>query len=96
MIVIGGGLFASLVIVARRPIGTALFGSLGPAVGDSLLWLAPAVPLNMLVLLMSVTLAAVSDTDRRWIAVSYTLGAVCNVEEVERIHGAGHRNLQVL
>jgi O-antigen/teichoic acid export membrane protein len=79
MVIVGGGMFAGALIVARGPLDRALFGTLGPSIGRSLLWLAPALPLNLLMLLMSIALASVSSADRRWIAVAYVAGAGVNL-----------------
>lgn len=44
-IALGGGAFALVLIVARRPLDAAFFGTLGPPIGRSVLWLAPVLPL---------------------------------------------------
>ncbi|MGI8802554.1 MAG: lipopolysaccharide biosynthesis protein [Solirubrobacteraceae bacterium] len=74
-----GGLFAVLLIGVRVPLDRALFGALGPPISRSLLWLAPVLPINLLALLMTITLAAASGVDRRWIAAAYFVGAAFNV-----------------
>jgi O-antigen/teichoic acid export membrane protein len=79
LITLGGGLYAALLILARGAVDHALFGTLGPPIGRSLLWLAPAVPLNLLAFLMLFTLAAASAIERRWVATAYFVGATFNV-----------------
>jgi hypothetical protein len=76
---LGGVLYAALVLLARGPVDHVLFGTLGPAIGRSLVWLAPVVPVNLLVLLMAYTLAAASTTYRRWVAIAYFAGAAFNL-----------------
>jgi O-antigen/teichoic acid export membrane protein len=78
LIVLGGAVFGGVLVLAREPVCRVLFATLGPSVARSLLWLAPALPLNLMVLLMSITLAAVSSADRRWVAIAYLVGAVFN------------------
>lgn len=79
IVAVGGGAFALLLILVRHPLVAALFGPLGPSIGRSLVWLAPVLPLNLLALLMTSTLAASSGTDRRWVATAYLVGATLNV-----------------
>jgi O-antigen/teichoic acid export membrane protein len=79
MIVGAGAAFALIVIAVRGPLDRALFGSLGPSVDGSIVVLAPALPANLLALLMTITLASVSGVERRWIAISYAIGAAFNI-----------------
>jgi O-antigen/teichoic acid export membrane protein len=78
-VVVAGSLYAVVLVLVRGPIDHVLFGKLAPGIGRSLLWLAPAIPLNLLVLLMTYTLASASKLDRARIALAYFVGAAANI-----------------
>jgi len=74
-----GFVFAAGLVLVLIPLNHVLFGNLGHSIWRSMLWLAPALPLNLVALLITIMLAAASGTDRTWVAIAYLAGAGCNL-----------------
>lgn len=72
-------LFGGALLALRGPVCDAAFGGLGGAVSRALIPLAIVLPLNVLLLLATVTQAARSSHDRVLVMLAYAAGAVVNL-----------------
>jgi len=76
---VGGSAVGAAIVLMRHPIADVVAAGEPDAVARSLVLLAPALPISLLLLLATVTLSASSRRDRTWVLRAYAAGASVNV-----------------